>query len=127
MGLKLQGLSLALRCIRSLGTRLGGSGVKGFRISGSSFVGLLRSVRLGFGIWVVSRARFGVFLHSHTWRFVGLSELISTLIGVASGSKYTYLIYNPILTKSHEPSCIVNIVTSFVTLYLLSPMNLQAS
>ena len=55
MGLKLQALSLALRGIRSLGTRLGGSGVKEFRISGSRFVGLLRSVRFGFGIWVVSR------------------------------------------------------------------------
>ena len=64
---------------------------------------------------------------SHSTLLPVVSTHISTLIGVASGSKYSYLIYNPKLTKSHEPSCIVNIVTSFVTLYLLSPMNLQAS
>ena len=38
------------------------------------------------------------------------STVISTLLGVTSSCKYSYLIYNPIVTKSHEPlSRILNV------------------
>ena len=65
-------------------------------------VGVL-DLEAGFGYFLFRGQRF-----LRTKRLLGgsgdlVSKVISTLIGVISNYKYSYLIYNPSYYKSHDP------------------------